>query len=582
MEGNMKATRIMMRLGHVIRFFILMIFITALLLVSATFFSPANAETKTFIREYEYQASEMDSKISSRVIAFQEVKRLLFEEIGTYLQSQTEVINLQLTKDHIIVLTGGVVQTELISENWDGKKYWMKAMIKLDPSSVAREIEILRNEKSREMEITNINKGIADDLQELKRLKRDASKGKLDEKKSQEYDKKVKQLRVKEFYESGYNLLENRQYSKSLAILTKCIEEDSQYEDAYIQRGKAYAALGQHEKAIADFSKSISLNIKSVKAYALRGDAYLRIAMRKKAFDDFNKAFELNPKDAESLSLRGIAYAQSDNLVQAKEDAEEAILLDPKLWRSYYALAIINGKMGDPYLNIDNLNKTIQLNPYAKEAYVDRGIALEERLKDSQAAKNDYNTAINMAQEGIDSLKANAKAFFKLHKLDESIYNATKYINIAPRDPQGYSLRGLIYANAKEMQKSKQDFDHAIELDPKLASAYVYRGALYLEQSNFTMAIGDLNQAITLQPKNAKAYGVRGTVHAKMNNLDKALQDLNQAIDLDPKLPLAYIHRSIAYGKQGNKNLCCQDAQKACELGDCKLLEFVKGKGLCR
>ena len=85
----MKATKIMMRIGHVIRVFIFMTCITSLLLASAAFFSPANAETKTFIREYEYQASEMDSKISSRVIAFQEVKRLLLEEIGTYLQSQT-------------------------------------------------------------------------------------------------------------------------------------------------------------------------------------------------------------------------------------------------------------------------------------------------------------------------------------------------------------------------------------------------------------------------------------------------------------------------------------------------------------
>ena len=84
----MKST-ITRRISHVNRGFIFMTFITALLLVGAAFFSPANAETKTFIREYEYQASEMDSKISSRVIAFQEVKRLLLEEIGTYLQSQT-------------------------------------------------------------------------------------------------------------------------------------------------------------------------------------------------------------------------------------------------------------------------------------------------------------------------------------------------------------------------------------------------------------------------------------------------------------------------------------------------------------
>ena len=47
------------------------------------------AETKTFIKEYNYQASEVDSKVSSRAIALEQVKRLLLEELGTYIESHT-------------------------------------------------------------------------------------------------------------------------------------------------------------------------------------------------------------------------------------------------------------------------------------------------------------------------------------------------------------------------------------------------------------------------------------------------------------------------------------------------------------
>ena len=52
--------------------------IALLLLISV---SPAFAETKTFIKEYAYQASDFDSKISSRTIALEQVKRLLLEEV---------------------------------------------------------------------------------------------------------------------------------------------------------------------------------------------------------------------------------------------------------------------------------------------------------------------------------------------------------------------------------------------------------------------------------------------------------------------------------------------------------------------
>ena len=72
--------------------------ISLLLLVS---FSPALAETKTFIKQYTDQVSEDDNRDSSRTIALREVKRLLLEELGIYLESETEVENFQLTKDRI-------------------------------------------------------------------------------------------------------------------------------------------------------------------------------------------------------------------------------------------------------------------------------------------------------------------------------------------------------------------------------------------------------------------------------------------------------------------------------------------------
>lgn len=62
----------------------LLFFLLILFVPNSTF-----AETKTFIKEYTYQAGDENSKNSCRVIALREVKRLLLEELGTYLESQT-------------------------------------------------------------------------------------------------------------------------------------------------------------------------------------------------------------------------------------------------------------------------------------------------------------------------------------------------------------------------------------------------------------------------------------------------------------------------------------------------------------
>lgn len=60
--------------------------------------------------------SEDGNRDSSRTIALREVKRLLLEELGIYLESETEVENFQLTKDHITALATGIVKREIIDE----------------------------------------------------------------------------------------------------------------------------------------------------------------------------------------------------------------------------------------------------------------------------------------------------------------------------------------------------------------------------------------------------------------------------------------------------------------------------------
>jgi len=103
----------------------------------------------TFQKEYTYQASDADSKLSSRAIALEQVKRLLLEELGTYLESETEVKNFQLTKDQIIVLTAGIVRAEIIEEKWDGKTYYLKAKIAADPEDVTNSIDKLRQDRQK-------------------------------------------------------------------------------------------------------------------------------------------------------------------------------------------------------------------------------------------------------------------------------------------------------------------------------------------------------------------------------------------------------------------------------------------------
>lgn len=120
-------------------------FFTIVLLLATTLAFGAN---RTFVRSYTYQASESDSKISARANALTEVKRLLLEELGVYMESYVnytiEEENLQITKDfftnEIKQLSVGITETKILEETWNGEQYYIKAEIVADPTDVVRKI----------------------------------------------------------------------------------------------------------------------------------------------------------------------------------------------------------------------------------------------------------------------------------------------------------------------------------------------------------------------------------------------------------------------------------------------------------
>ena len=117
--------------------------ISLLLLAASTLAFGAN---KTFVRSYTYQASESDSKITARANALAEVKRLLLEELGVYMESYVnytvEEQNMTITKDfftnEIKQLSVGTTETKILEETWNGEQYYVKAEIQADPTEVAR------------------------------------------------------------------------------------------------------------------------------------------------------------------------------------------------------------------------------------------------------------------------------------------------------------------------------------------------------------------------------------------------------------------------------------------------------------
>jgi len=341
--------------------------------------STVNAEVKTFIKEYTYQASDEDSKNSCRVIALREVKRLLLEELGTYLEAETEVKNFQMTKDKIVTLTAGIVRTELIEEKWNTEnlKYWLKAKISANPQDVTKAIDTLRKDRAKTKELEELRKKSEELLKENERLAKElkTAKGAAQKKGVKAYKQNIDNLSATEWFERGYEQYISGIYIEAEKAFSKAIELNPRLAMAYNNRGNAYSNLGNDQQAIRDYNKAIELNPQLAMAYNNRGNAYFKLDNYQQAIKDFNKAIELDPQLAMAYNNRGNAYVKLGNFHQAIEDFNKAIELDPQYAEPYYNRGRTYNKLGNYQQAIKDCNKAIELNPQFAPAYLNRGLA---------------------------------------------------------------------------------------------------------------------------------------------------------------------------------------------------------------
>lgn len=118
-----------------------------LLILVNLFFFQLYSQEKIFVREYTYTAGETDSKISSREKALEQVKTILLEELGTYVESyvnynvnESEKISESFFQQEIKTISAGTTETKILDENWNGYEFYIKAQIKANPEEVVRRI----------------------------------------------------------------------------------------------------------------------------------------------------------------------------------------------------------------------------------------------------------------------------------------------------------------------------------------------------------------------------------------------------------------------------------------------------------
>ena len=277
--------------------------------------STAHAETKVVEADGQYIVGDgPDENLSvAKERARDAAKRAAIEQAGVYVESNTEVVNAQLTKDEIKTVAGAIlrVEEEKITPETKGDiitfHCHLRALVNLDAVDIQKILDnrTLLEERTR---LQKENERLVKENEELKAQYKTANaNGKT------EIDTKIKEnetaFTAGQWLAKSYDAINNKKnYAEAIDACNHALLLKSDYADAYINRGVAYDELGQDQRAIDDYSHALQLTPDDADAYYNRGIAYKHLEQPQRAIDDYSHALHLNPDDAAAYINRGGAY----------------------------------------------------------------------------------------------------------------------------------------------------------------------------------------------------------------------------------------------------------------------------------
>jgi tetratricopeptide (TPR) repeat protein len=372
--------------------------IRALLLGMALLLFPSvtSAKTVSYTREYRYQASEADSKLSSRTIALEQVKRLLLEELGTYVISMTEVKDFAVTKDKIISFSAGTVSTIIIEEKWDGLAYYLKAKISADTDELVRAIDRVQKDQEQSMELEAMRKRTDDTLQEIEELKKEFGRGKGDKATQEKYAKSVDALTATDWYRKGYaSRFVEYNLREAMDAFNKAIELDPNFGMAYAGRAAIYCEWEMYEKALRESERAVKLDPNISFNFTVLGRSKIALGKVEEGIGDLNRAIVLNPSNTLTYSNRSYGYFLLKKYDEAMADANKAIELGPKNSNPYFQKGRVLLALNEIKEAIKYFDKAIEYNPKVARFFFWRGKALMEN-SETERGLEDIRKAARM------------------------------------------------------------------------------------------------------------------------------------------------------------------------------------------
>lgn len=185
---------------------------------------------KTYTREYTYYALPADSKLTSRIIAVDQVRILLLLKIGSHIQQTIKITDDSsvdsYSRKNVETVTANLTNINVTKEKWDVESYYIKAEIDADTQLILHALEEYKkdaSEKSRQLlkSLTLNESALQKSREKITRLNRELESSKTGPQNTKaiiEYKAEVNKLSTEEIVSEGFKNYQQGEHAEAFKM----------------------------------------------------------------------------------------------------------------------------------------------------------------------------------------------------------------------------------------------------------------------------------------------------------------------------------------------------------------------------
>ncbi|MCP4345389.1 MAG: SUMF1/EgtB/PvdO family nonheme iron enzyme [Desulfobacterales bacterium] len=139
-------------------------------------------------------------------------------------------------------------------------------------------------------------------------------------------------------FKRGMKRYKREEYETAISDFDQAVQLNSEWIEAYYNRGLAYARLKQYQEAVDDYTKVLNSDLEDFQqlesiAYNNRANAFYKLGEHEKAIADYDHALRINSDMPETDKNRAIVQGVLDEIIrreQGKEFNFETVTVDSK------------------------------------------------------------------------------------------------------------------------------------------------------------------------------------------------------------------------------------------------------------